>query len=113
MMFFGPLIPENAWLLRIDVINILMAYLSIHALGMRTMEPTELRGYRYILVIPVYWILILLSAWRALWQLVHKPHLWKKTPHQPNYFYISEDAEPAFKNASPLPIMSLSSGPIA
>src|SRR5690606_28572343 len=75
MMFFGPLIPENAWLLRIDVINILMAYLSFHALGMRTMEPTELRGYRYILVIPVYWILISLSAWRALWQLVHKPHL--------------------------------------
>lgn len=113
MMFFGPLIPENVWLLRIDVINILMAYLSFHALGMRTMEPTELKGYRYILVIPVYWILISLSAWRALWQLVHKPHLWEKTPHQPNYFYISEDAEPAFKNASPLPIMSLSSGPIA
>jgi len=30
---------------------------------------------------PVYWLLISLAAWRALIQLIHKPHLWEKAEH--------------------------------
>ncbi|WP_312470621.1 MULTISPECIES: glycosyltransferase family 2 protein [Brucella] len=107
-MLFGPLDSQNQWLLRIDMINIMLAYLSFYVLGSKTMEPTELGGYAYILAIPAYWVLISVSAWRALWQLVWKPHLWEKTPHQPSTFYLPEsDAAGVLeaRNSAPRPIM--------
>lgn len=30
---------------------------------------------------PIYWVLHSVSAWKALWQLVVKPHFWEKTEH--------------------------------
>ena len=30
---------------------------------------------------PVYWLLLSIAGWRALVQLIHKPHLWEKTEH--------------------------------
>ncbi|WP_094506340.1 glycosyltransferase family 2 protein [Brucella thiophenivorans] len=107
-MLLSPLTSENIWLLRIDMVNILLAYLSFYVLGSKTMEPTELSGYFYILAIPVYWVLISLSAWRAVWQLVRKPHLWEKTPHQPSLFYVSDEEDFAIldaRNSAPRPIM--------
>ena len=108
MMIFGPLGSENVWLLRIDMVNIMLAYLSFYVLGSKTMEPTELGGYAYILAIPAYWVLISISAWRALWQLVRKPHLWEKTPHQPSAFYLLEGEGAGVldaRNSAPRPIM--------
>ncbi|MCL7997744.1 glycosyltransferase [Brucella sp. 21LCYQ03] len=107
-LFFAPLDAENIWLLRIDMVNILLAYLSFYVLGSKTMEPTELGGYAYILAIPVYWVLISLSAWRAVWQLVWRPHLWEKTPHQPSLFYVPEEEGFGIldaRNSAPRPIM--------
>lgn len=98
-----PLTPSSLWLLMLDVVNILLAYLSFYLLGAKTMEPTERGGYAYLLAIPIYWVLISLSAWRALWQLVRKPHLWEKTPHRPSIFYL--DAADCVMNAEPRPIM--------
>lgn len=94
--------------MRIDFINILLAYFSFYLLGRKTMEPTELKGYAYMVSIPVYWVLISASAWRAVWQLVRKPHFWEKTPHQPSLFYLSEDAPTGvteLRKGMPLPIM--------
>lgn len=31
--------------------------------------------------LPLYWLLMSLAAWRALWQLGRDPHLWEKTEH--------------------------------
>ncbi|MBJ6132313.1 glycosyltransferase [Ochrobactrum sp. Q0168] len=98
-----PLTPSSLGLLVLDVVNILLAYLSFYLLGAKTMEPTERGGYAYLLAIPIYWVLISLSAWRALWQLVRKPHLWEKTPHRPSIFYL--DADDCVMNAEPRPIM--------
>ncbi|MFC4625782.1 hypothetical protein ACFO1V_11255 [Daeguia caeni] len=56
------------------------------------MEPTETRDYSYFISIPVYWLLISRAAWRALIQLIHKPHLWEKTPHKPSAFYALSEA---------------------
>lgn len=43
------------------------------------------RGYyelgRYALLSPVYWVLMSLAAWRAVWQLIFKPFYWEKTVH--------------------------------
>ncbi|TMV01165.1 glycosyltransferase [Brucella haematophila] len=98
-----PLTPSSLGLLMLDVVNILLAYLSFYLLGAKTMEPTERGGYAYLPGIPIYWMLISLSAWRALWQLVHKPYLWEKTPHRPSIFYLG--ADDCVMNAEPRPIM--------
>lgn len=102
-MAFGPLTTHSLWLLGIDVTNILLAYMSFYLLGARTMEPTELGGYAYLFSIPLYWVLISISAWRALWQLVRVPHLWEKTPHQPSLFYISSNE--GVRNVEPRPMI--------
>ena len=34
------------------------------------------------LLMPVYWLLISLAAYRALYQLIRKPYLWEKTEHR-------------------------------
>lgn len=38
-------------------------------------------GRRWIALLPLYWLLISVAGWRALWQLVHDPHHWEKTDH--------------------------------
>ena len=35
----------------------------------------------YALLTPVYWLLISLAAYRAVWQFVRDPYLWEKTEH--------------------------------
>jgi hypothetical protein len=32
-----------------------------------------------LLLIPLYWLLLSLAAWRALFQLVRDPYRWEKT----------------------------------
>ncbi len=43
------------------------------------------RGYyhlvKYALIIPPYWALLSVAAWKAAWQLIVKPHYWEKTQH--------------------------------
>lgn len=35
----------------------------------------------YALMSPVYWIMISIGAYKALWQLIHNPFYWEKTVH--------------------------------
>lgn len=37
----------------------------------------------HLLLTPLYWQLVSLAAWRALFQLVYDPYRWEKTPHAP------------------------------
>jgi len=42
------------------------------------------RYYRLVpvtLLIPVYWLLMSIAAYKALWQLITKPFYWEKTSH--------------------------------
>ena len=34
-----------------------------------------------LLLMPVYWLLLSLAAWRALFQLLRDPYRWEKTEH--------------------------------
>lgn len=34
-----------------------------------------------LLLTPLYWALLSLAAWRALWQLLRDPYRWEKTEH--------------------------------
>ncbi|MEK7443143.1 MAG: glycosyltransferase family 2 protein [Chloroflexota bacterium] len=43
------------------------------------------RGYyeltRYALISPLYWVLMSIASWKALWQLITRPFYWEKTIH--------------------------------
>jgi hypothetical protein len=57
--------------------NALFAYLAMlgpHRRGWLDLSP-------YALFAPVYWLLISVAAYRALWHLVVKPWHWEKTAH--------------------------------
>jgi len=38
-------------------------------------------GVKYALFMPLYWALMTVAAFHALYQLVTKPHYWEKTEH--------------------------------
>ncbi|MEP9352889.1 glycosyltransferase [Xanthobacter sp. KR7-65] len=38
-------------------------------------------GWRTIALTPVYWLLLSLAAWRAIIELIRRPHFWQKTEH--------------------------------
>ena len=65
----------------IAAVNLGAGYLCSIVVGMIA---ARRRGHRLALsalVMPVYWLLISLAAYRALWQLYKDPYLWEKTPH--------------------------------
>lgn len=77
--------PPSVWqssLLVIDAVNIACGYVSFLLLGWQTLKRDERGGFwRVVLFTPVYWVMLSMAAWRALWQLWRRPHLWEKTPH--------------------------------
>ena len=79
--------PFSNWkttLLTIDVANVTLGYIAFLMLGWQVLTLREKLGFwKLILFTPLYWMLISVAAWRALWQLWRSPHLWEKTPHRP------------------------------
>lgn len=79
--------PTGNWksvLLTIDIVNIACGYLSFLLLGWQTLKLRERLGFwMIVLFTPVYWMLMSVAAWRAVWQLWRRPHHWEKTPHRP------------------------------
>lgn len=78
--WFSPYFP--VWLLWITLLNFVignsvMVYLSM-------MGPFKRGTFDLILWAlrnPVYWILHSIASYKALWQLLFKPHYWEKTDH--------------------------------
>ena len=69
-------------LLGIDLANVTLGYLAFLLLGRSTLAGRERRDMlRIVLFTPVYWMLLSIAAWRAVWQLKRDPYLWEKTPH--------------------------------
>ena len=69
-------------LLGLDATNIVLGYAAFLLLGGSTLQAEERWCLpRVTLFMPVYWMLLSVAAWRALWQLYRDPHLWEKTPH--------------------------------
>ncbi len=57
--------------------NLIFIYLAIYGLLKR-------EYYRFVPLMflsPVYWVLQSIAAWKALYQLLVKPHFWEKTVH--------------------------------
>ena len=68
----------------IGLINLALGYVSGVALGCVAVagrDRLELAGWA--IMMPFYWLLISLAAYRALLQLVLAPYRWEKTQHRP------------------------------
>jgi cellulose synthase/poly-beta-1,6-N-acetylglucosamine synthase-like glycosyltransferase len=57
--------------------NFMLVYSSM--LGVCRRKYYEL--VKYALLIPPYWAMVSVAAWKAAWQLIVKPHYWEKTRH--------------------------------
>lgn len=75
---------EKAWLLVFNLANLILAYGAFLGIGWTVSSQAERRRFwRKAALTPVYWSMISLAAWRAVFQLSRNPHLWEKTPHKP------------------------------
>lgn len=43
---------------------------------------------KYVFLVPIYWLMMSVASWKALWQLIFKPHYWEKTVHG---FHLGKD----------------------
>jgi Glycosyltransferases, probably involved in cell wall biogenesis len=54
-------------------------YIYIHLLG--CLRRREFALIKWVLLIPLYWVMMSISAYIAFYQLIVKPHYWEKTQH--------------------------------
>ncbi|MFC5444259.1 glycosyltransferase [Rhizobium halophytocola] len=67
-----------------DLVNIFGAYACFLAMGGKAMERMEWEAVRRrVIAIPLYWMMMTVAAWRAVFDLSRRPHFWEKTPHAP------------------------------
>ncbi len=71
-----------AMVVGVNLFNLFAGYTAMAALATRTLN---LRGNhggaRALVLLPFYWLLMSVASYRALIQLVFRPHKWEKTPH--------------------------------
>jgi hypothetical protein len=61
---------------------VLAGYLTSAVLGLAGLAKRRLLRCAWaLLLIPVYWLILSLAAWRALFQLLRDPYRWEKTEH--------------------------------
>lgn len=61
---------------------LMAGYLVSAALGLMGLARRGLlRDGWIVILIPIYWVLLSLAAWRALYQFATDPHRWEKTEH--------------------------------
>ena len=67
----------------LDSLTILLGYLAFSALAVRTLPVRNMHHLtRWLWTLPLYWMLLSMAAWRAVWHLIRRPHEWEKTPHR-------------------------------
>jgi cellulose synthase/poly-beta-1,6-N-acetylglucosamine synthase-like glycosyltransferase len=79
-----PILHESAAgaMLGLHVPVLLVGYLVSATLGLVGLVRRRLFGCIWaLLLMPLYWLLLSLAAWRALYQLVRDPYRWEKTEH--------------------------------
>ena len=79
-MLVGDLASFNAMNFHISILAV--GYLASATLGVIGLARRRLLGCAWsLLLIPIYWLLLSIAAWRALIQLAHDPYRWEKTAH--------------------------------
>jgi cellulose synthase/poly-beta-1,6-N-acetylglucosamine synthase-like glycosyltransferase len=66
----------------LHAVTLVIGYLVSIALGLIGLARRGLLGCAWaLMLIPAYWVLLSLAAWRAIIQLVRDPYRWEKTEH--------------------------------
>lgn len=74
----------------IGIANLILGYATGAALGCIAVAARGRRGLSvWALLMPFYWLLISLAAYRALFQLASTPYRWEKTEHRPRAAFAS------------------------
>ena len=72
-----------AMLVGVNLFNLFAGYTAMAGLAMRTLALRgERRGAWALILLPIYWLLMSVASYRALFHLVARPHKWEKTPHR-------------------------------
>ena len=85
MSLFFPTALEGilpAWAVWLSLANLLAGNAAMIYLSM--MGAFKRQRYRLVpwsLLNPAYWVLHSIASYKALWQLLTKPHYWEKTAH--------------------------------
>jgi hypothetical protein len=80
----APLDALDLALVGMDIVSIIGGYAGFLLLGWTRLKPSERIGFgRVITATPFYWMLISVSAWKAVRDLWVKPFHWDKTSHRP------------------------------
>lgn len=75
--------PIEQGLLLLGCFNLIAGYFC--AMATAAITAGRARGFSmvpHVLLMPVYWLLVSLATWRALFELFHAPHFWEKTEHK-------------------------------
>lgn len=78
--FIEPLFPDV--ILYIAVFSLVLGnflYVYYYMIGCVKRDQGDL--VKYVFLIPIYWLMMSIAAWKALYQLITKPHYWEKTLH--------------------------------
>jgi len=90
------------WLFWLDLLVVSMGYMALVTLAWCTLPFNRLQNLRSALwTVPLYWMLLSVAAWRALWLLVRRPHEWEKTPHTRQRVESNEIAGGATRSDEP------------
>ena len=98
--FLGPALPADAGLGTIIVAGLNLAvlvtgYMVTMIAGTRALRLLGIRGWVFaIATMPVYWLLMSVAAWLALWQFIVAPFHWNKTEHGLSNFQRRRKAKP-------------------
>jgi cellulose synthase/poly-beta-1,6-N-acetylglucosamine synthase-like glycosyltransferase len=80
----GNFLPADSLLWWLCGFNLIAGYISAGVLvAMTVPHAAPRRSAMYIVLLPIYWLAISLAAYRAVFDLIRRPHYWEKTPHAP------------------------------
>ncbi len=72
-----------AMVVGVNLFNLFAGYTAMAALATRTLDLRgDRRGVWVLMLLPIYWLLMSVASYRALFHLVARPHKWEKTPHR-------------------------------
>ena len=75
LLFPGPVLYAGAFCLVFGN----FFYIYVHVIG--CLRRKEYALIKWVLLLPLYWIMMSISAYIAFYQLIVKPHYWEKTQH--------------------------------
>ncbi|HVZ12955.1 MAG TPA: glycosyltransferase, partial [Bauldia sp.] len=71
-----------AAILGVNLFNLVAGYVAMAVLSARALRRRgRIAPVRSYLLLPLYWLLMSLAAYRAAFELLLRPHHWAKTPH--------------------------------